>query len=79
MVWRRIRGIQGEERADLRNGMLCSLLVNMATRIWAGKKGTSKATDHMPYYEKPAEEPMSTKQMKEQVEVIRSMLGAPAE
>ncbi len=76
MAWARIRGTFGEERADLRNGILCSLLVNVAT-AFSGKRGKAKATDFMPYHREPERKPATVQQQREAVEVLQQVFGRP--
>jgi hypothetical protein len=74
IAWAKIRGMFGEERADLRNGLLCALLVNVAT-AFAGKTGKAKATDYMPYYEKPKPDPTDVAETKKQIQALESVFG----
>ena len=56
----------GEERADLRMGILASALNNR----WRGKnEQPSKPTDYMPYYREPEQSPDEIKR------TLRSILG----
>ena len=55
------------------------MLVNLCTRIWAGKKGTSKASEFMPFYEAPKKDPEAEAKIKQQIEVLSLLMGARPE
>lgn len=74
IVWAKIRGVFGEERGDLRNGILCALLVNVATAM-SGKAGKAKPSEFMPFREKPKRDPEKERDIKQQVEVLQQVFG----
>ena len=74
IAWAKIRGMFGEERADLRIGQLCALVENLAF-AYRGQKGNAKATDFMPFYEKPKPNPATAEQTREQVEALQQVFG----
>ena len=74
LAWSKIRGVFGEQRADLRNGILCALLVNVATAM-AGKRGKAKPSDYMPFLEKVNPQPDRQRAVIEQVRMLEGLLG----
>lgn len=78
MAWARIRGVIGETRGDLRHGMLCSLIVNLVSAVYCGKSGKAKATQFMPFYEEPKEDPVQAERVKEQIGVLSQVFGTKA-
>jgi hypothetical protein len=76
MIWAKLRGGFGEGRADMRNGLLCALLVNIASGF-GGKKGTAKPTDFLLFDENPHKrDPETVEQTKQQIEILSKVLKA---
>lgn len=73
-IWEKIRGVFGETRGDLRNGMLCALLINLMTAM-NGKTGKAKPSDFMPFFEKEKPKPATVEQTKQQIEVLQQVFG----
>lgn len=74
MAWASIRGMFGEQRGDMRNGMLCALVKNLALAM-CGQKPTAKATDFMPFHETPKADPKKQANIKAQIENLQDVLG----
>ena len=74
----KIRGPFSEERADIRNRMLCAMMVNVAT-AFAGKPGKAKPSDYMPFREKPKQKPETVAHVKEQIQVLQQVFGREAD
>jgi len=74
LAWTRIRGVFGEERADLRNGILCAHLLNIAVAK-TGKDGKSKPADYMPFLEREEPKPEAVESIKAKVEWLKGVMG----
>lgn len=75
LIWSKLRGGFGEPRADLRNGLLCALLKNIASSF-GGKEGHAKPSDFLLYDDNPVKpEPEAVENMKHQIELLGKVLG----
>jgi hypothetical protein len=75
MIWSKLRGGFGEPRADLRNGLLCALLSNIASSF-GGKEGKAKPSDFLLYDDEPKKpEPDAIERTKQQIEILGRLLG----
>lgn len=74
LAWTRIRGVFGEERADLRNGILCAHLLNIAVAK-TGKDGKAKPADYMPFLEREEPKPQTVEQIKSTVGLLQELVG----
>lgn len=74
IAWSRIRGAFGEDRGDLRNGILCALLSNVAS-AFGGQKGKAKPSDFMPFHKEPEKPAERVEQTKQHIKLIEQLLG----
>jgi len=77
IAWQQYAAIEpfGEERADLRMGILASTVVNVAMGVTGSKGKLSSPADFMPFTDRPQPKERTAEDMLYQVKILNKLMG----